>query len=612
MKKQLIYFLVIVMAITSFSCSKDDGDVVQEPVKSNAKQITGFVFKASENEAITADVTAVINEQSKTISAAVPDGTIITSLKSTLQLSEKAIVDQTGAKDFSSPIDYSVTAEDGTKITYTLTVTISLSDAKQITSFIFYNDESESLDEDVVSTIDEVNKILTAIVPLNTNRAILVPNIKISPNATITPEGMQDFTNAIPYTVTAENGTEITYTVTVTTELSSKKQIISFVYGRAENPELLEDVEVAIDEERKQILDAIPVYIKSSSLLPTIEISEGATLTKSQDFYTVTAEDGSTQDYAFFKAFIAHPRYVLIELFRDNPGNTLNWNLSEKDLSTWEGVTTNLEGNITELQLLGKNLIELPENFGFLNALEKLNLNLNNLTTLPIEFNRLEALTTLQLGSNKFNELPEVLWDLETLIELDLSNLELTTLPQEIGQLNSLITLILNDNEISNFPNSLREISTLRRLFLRRNNLITIPKEIFDIEKLEYLDLLENQITGISYEIENLTELNFLRLSDNTIRSIPSEIAALTKLKRLYVANNDLVNISSGLGRLANIEILDLNGNDLFSIPPEIGNLSSLLLLDLRNNALTSIPQSICELTNAGSQVHLDAGVLCQ
>ena len=92
MKKQLRYFLVITFVITSFSCSKEDGDVVQEPLKSSAKQITSFVFKAVDNGALTEDVTAVVNETNKTISATVANGTDVTSLTPTIEVSDKAAV----------------------------------------------------------------------------------------------------------------------------------------------------------------------------------------------------------------------------------------------------------------------------------------------------------------------------------------------------------------------------------------------------------------------------------------------------------------------------------------------------------------------------------------
>jgi sugar lactone lactonase YvrE len=44
----------------------------------------------------------------------------------------------------------------------------------------------------------------------------LTPDISVSPKAGVNPSGLQDFTNPVQYTVTAEDGTKATYTVSIT------------------------------------------------------------------------------------------------------------------------------------------------------------------------------------------------------------------------------------------------------------------------------------------------------------------------------------------------------------------------------------------------------------
>ena len=119
MQKQHIYLLITVLVMTMASCSKEDGEVVKEPLKSSAKQITGFVFNTTDNDVLTETITATVNESNKAITATVPYGTDITAFTPAIQVSDKASVSPTGSQDFTNPVTYTVTAEDGTKATYT-------------------------------------------------------------------------------------------------------------------------------------------------------------------------------------------------------------------------------------------------------------------------------------------------------------------------------------------------------------------------------------------------------------------------------------------------------------------------------------------------------------
>ncbi len=89
---------------------------------SSAKAITAFSFSA-----LSPAVNGTINEAAKTIALIVPASTNRTALVPTITISEKAIVDPASgaAKDFTNPVIYTVTAEDGSTVTYTVTVSLS-------------------------------------------------------------------------------------------------------------------------------------------------------------------------------------------------------------------------------------------------------------------------------------------------------------------------------------------------------------------------------------------------------------------------------------------------------------------------------------------------------
>lgn len=89
--------------------------------------------------------------------------------------------------------------------------TVVKSSAKAITSFKFATPEATGV-------ITEADKKIAVSVPFGTNVTELVPTIVVSEKATVAPNTgvKQNFTSAVTYTVTAEDGTKQAYVVTVT------------------------------------------------------------------------------------------------------------------------------------------------------------------------------------------------------------------------------------------------------------------------------------------------------------------------------------------------------------------------------------------------------------
>lgn len=118
MKNSKLIYLFLALVIGLYSCGKDD------PVssgKSSEKKITSFVFAT-----LTPPAVGVINESAKTITVSVPAGTDVTKLVPVVNVSDKATISPSGglAQNFSAPVIYSVTAEDGSVAKYTVTVNV--------------------------------------------------------------------------------------------------------------------------------------------------------------------------------------------------------------------------------------------------------------------------------------------------------------------------------------------------------------------------------------------------------------------------------------------------------------------------------------------------------
>lgn len=202
MKKHIVIFGLLLLA----SCSKKQDDATP---KSSAKVISSFSLNA-----LNPAVTAAINQTAKTISLTVPFGTVVTALVPTIAVSDDASVSPVSgqATDFTNPIQYTVTAADGSTQVYTVTVLVGKSSLKAITAFSF-----QGLNPAVNCTINDTTKTITGRVPVGIAITALVPAITVSAKATVSPGSgvASNFTKEVDYTVTAEDGSTQVYKVTI-------------------------------------------------------------------------------------------------------------------------------------------------------------------------------------------------------------------------------------------------------------------------------------------------------------------------------------------------------------------------------------------------------------
>lgn len=198
MKKVSISIVILTILMALSSCQK----------KSSEKDILSFKF-------VSPNIEASIDD--KNIVAIMPSGTDVTNLVPVISASDKATVNPASGepKDFTQPVSYTVTAEDGSQAVYSAIVIVKAkSSEKRILSFRF-----ASLD--LNATIDESTKEIKVTVPMGTDVSALVPTITVSMGASIDPvSGVSiDFTQPVTYTVTAEDGSQASYTAIVTVDM---------------------------------------------------------------------------------------------------------------------------------------------------------------------------------------------------------------------------------------------------------------------------------------------------------------------------------------------------------------------------------------------------------
>jgi uncharacterized protein YegL len=183
---------------------------------SPAKAITAFSFTSP-------PAAGAIDEAAKTVSVAVPHGTDVTALVATFTTTGASVrvgstiqVSGTTPNDFTNPVSYLVTAADGTRATYTVTVTVAASPAKAITAFSFASPAATGI-------IDEAAKTIAVIAPHGTDVTALVAtftttgaSVRVGSTVQVSGTTPNDFTNPVSYLVTAADGSTATYAVTVT------------------------------------------------------------------------------------------------------------------------------------------------------------------------------------------------------------------------------------------------------------------------------------------------------------------------------------------------------------------------------------------------------------
>jgi internalin A len=249
-------------------------------------------------------------------------------------------------------------------------------------------------------------------------------------------------------------------------------------------------------------------------------------------------------------------------------------------------------------ELVRNKLTEFPDAVLQLTNLKTLNLSHNQITCIPGAIGQLSNLTLVNLSSNQITQIPDAIGKLSNLTWLLVSSNQITEIPDAIGQLSHLTLLDLGGNQITSIPDAIAQLSNLTLVNLMSNQITSIPEVIGQLSNLTQLFLSSNQITSIPDALGQLSNLTQLYLSSNQITSIPDAIAQLSNLTELVLFSNQITSIPDAIGKLSNLTELDLWNNQITSIPDAIGKLSNLTWLYLWNNQITSIPDAIAQLSN--------------
>ena len=144
----------------------------------------------------------------------------------------------------------------------------------------------------------------------------------------------------------------------------------------------------------------------------------------------------------------------------DNWTDKSDW-LSDRPTGQWYGVTTDVNGSVTHLDLNNNELSgEVPPELGSLSNLQSLRLGSNELSSeIPSELGSLSDLQWLNLSSNQLSG----------------------EIPKELGSLSNLQNLWLDCNQglSGPLPGSLTGLNAFSRLDLRDTQLCALSDDAF-------------------------------------------------------------------------------------------------------------------------------------
>ena len=367
--------------------------------------------------------------------------------------------------------------------------------------------------------------------------------------------------------------------------------------------------------------DAYDVYF----ILPPITFSNGFTISLNHSSGTTTKK--TTKSVTLSRATVRSfalvnldqlieeekelERAALIALYNATNGNSwtnkTNW-CSEEPLSEWFGISTNMDGRVTGIELGNNNLVgTIPAALSDLSYLRSLRLQDNNISSIASGLLPMPSLTDLCLSNTPINAFPLLLTKGGNLYNLQVGGCNFLDIPDEaFDYLSNLTFLSIGGQDIGasqtvEIPSAIGTLQSLTELQMHGYS-GDIPSEIYQLTNLISLNLVSPKMTGsISSAIGNLTNLRSLGLAAPTSEQrnqltgpLPSELFAnCTNLVSLYI-NNTHVNgsIPSSIGNCTHLQQLRLTDNDLSgNLPAELCNIpfekvepAHDLFLEMRNN----------------------------
>ncbi|MCD4834244.1 MAG: T9SS type A sorting domain-containing protein [Bacteroidales bacterium] len=297
----------VTYVITAEDASEQNWLITVSKALNDENDITLFTFPERTGP-------AVINNVAHTVDIEVEYNTDITSLVASFALSENAtafvgaIEQQSGitTNDFSSPVTYTITAEDASEQNWIVTVTEALNDENDILTFSFTEQTGAAVINNVAHTVDievEFGTDITSLVAAFTLSAEATAKIGLTDQVSGTTAN--DFSSPVTYVIIAEDASEQNWIVTVTEALNDENDFLTFSFAEQAGAAVINDVVHTVNIEvvfGTDVTALVATFTLSPEATAKIGTTDQVSGTTPNDFtsdvtYTIQAEDGTTQDW---------------------------------------------------------------------------------------------------------------------------------------------------------------------------------------------------------------------------------------------------------------------------------------------------------------------------
>lgn len=307
-----------------------------------------------------------IDQDLKTITVFMPYGTSLSGLTPEIGITGASVSPASGVvNNFSSTRDYVVRAADGSTQNYSVRVIYG----PAITRFEVPNQVGTTI-------YNHLERKISINVPYGTSLISIRPSAVEYRGVSLVPTSSSaaNFTSPVPYVVTDENGTALTYRVSVSRLKNSEKQIKSFsvVYineetGQRQGTYQIGDAVIDHNARTVKIVIAYPnTGYSSTNWKSNITISEAAKIwPPSGDVvnlsfpvtYTVTAEDGTKQEYTLTATRANINNQVTSFTIPGQIGSTVINDIGERSIKITMPPGTDVQNLIPSITHNGKHLI---------------------------------------------------------------------------------------------------------------------------------------------------------------------------------------------------------------------------------------------------------------
>lgn len=309
MNRNLFLFLLILGLMNIVACKKNDPpkpDPDPDPV--DTLMIKSFVFSG-----LNPAIAATINQQTRSITAAVPRSANIKNLLVTVDFNEGATLNPASgfAYDFSNSLEFSL-RKGAELIKYTVSVSYQASSQNQLLSVKF---------PDLFRTGQINGNSVSLNVPYGTNLNEVLVEFSVSPFATVSPAsgGMVNLSQPLNVSVTAEDGTVRQYTIN-TTVLPEETAIRGFwIPDPTHTPFLtsLPNIEAGVALAKELNFNALYVcaWAKTRTLYPSPTLAANSTYSTAREGMFTPGYSGLTDDPLADLITVAHANGLKVILW---------------------------------------------------------------------------------------------------------------------------------------------------------------------------------------------------------------------------------------------------------------------------------------------------------